>query len=82
MKALPEGTFDAIAVTGSIQTLDSRFVDALSPGGRLFVVLGNAPAMSATLITRFDEDNWHSVALFETDLAPLVNGALPPQFSF
>ena len=82
MKALPKGTFDAIAVTGSIQTLDSRFVDALSPGGRLFVVLGDAPAMSATLITRFDEDNWQGDTLFETDLAPLVNGALPPQFSF
>lgn len=82
MKALPKGTFDAIAVTGSIQTLDSRFVDALSPGGRLFVVLGDAPAMSATLITRFDEDNWQGDTLFETDLPPLVNGALPPQFSF
>ena len=81
-KDLPEGTFDAIAVTGSIQTLDSRFVDALNPGGRLFVVIGDAPAMSATLVTRADEDNWQSDALFETELAPLINGALPPQFSF
>ena len=81
-KELPEGTFDAIAVTGSIQTFDSSFVDALNPGGRLFVVIGDAPAMSATLVTRADEDNWQSDALFETELAPLINGALPPQFSF
>jgi len=81
-KELPEGTFDAIAVTGSIQAFDSRFVDALNPGGRLFVVIGDAPAMSATLVTRVDEDNWESDALFETELAPLINGALPPQFSF
>ncbi len=82
MKTLPEGTFDAIAVTGSVQMLDSRFVDALNPGGRLFVVLGDAPAMTATLITRTDENDWLSDTLFETDLAPLVNGTLPPQFSF
>ncbi len=82
MKGLPEGAFDAIAVTGSVQTLDSRFADALNPGGRLFVVVGDAPAMSATLITRIDEDDWQSDTLFETELAPLINGALPPQFSF
>ena len=81
-KQLPGGTFDAIAVTGSIQTFDSRFVDALNPGGRLFVVIGDAPAMSATLVTRVDEDHWQSDSLFETELAPLINGALPPQFSF
>ena len=82
MQELPKETYDAIAVTGSVQTLDSRFTDALNPGGRLFVVVGNGPAMSATLITRIDENDWQSATLFETDLAPLVNGALPPQFSF
>jgi protein-L-isoaspartate(D-aspartate) O-methyltransferase len=81
-KGLPEGTFDAIAVTGSIQTFDSRFVDALNPGGRLFVVIGDAPAMSATLVTRIGVDQWENDSLFETELAPLINGALPPQFSF
>ena len=81
-RELPEGSFDAIAVTGSIQSFDSRLVDALNPGGRLFVVVGDAPAMSAMLVTRVDDSDWQSVTLFETDLAPLVNGALPPQFSF
>ena len=82
MKQLPERKFDAIAVTGSVQTLDSRFIDALNPGGRLFVVLGDAPAMSAMRITRFDEDGLQSDTLFETSLAPLINGAMPLQFSF
>ena len=79
---LPDGSFDAIAVTGSLQMLDSRLVEALNPGGRLFVVLGDAPAMSAMRISRIDEGNWQSDTLFETNLAPLVNGAQPPQFSF
>ncbi len=79
---LPDGTFDAIAVTGSIQSFDSRLVDALNPGGRLFVVVGDAPAMAAMKVTRIGDDEQQSDTLFETDLSPLVNGALPTQFSF
>jgi len=82
IQELPEGSFDAIAVTGSIQSFDSRLVEALSPHGRLFVVVGDSPAMHAKLIERTDEHDWQSVSLFETDLAPLVHGALPPRFSF
>ena len=79
---LPDGKFDAIAVTGSIQTFDPRFVDALNPHGRLFVVVGDSPAMEARLIERAADRDWQSISLFETDLKPLVHGALPPQFSF
>lgn len=81
-RELPGSTYDAIAVTGSIQTFDPRFVDALAPNGRLFVVVGDGPAMEARLIERTDEHDWKTISLFETDLAPLVHGALPPQFSF
>lgn len=79
---LPDGKFDAIAVTGSIQSFDPRFVEALSPHGRLFVVVGDSPAMEAKLIERTDEHDWQSLSLFETDIAPLVHGTLPQQFSF
>ena len=79
---LPQGPFDAIAITGSIQTFDQRLVDALTVGGKLFVVIGDAPAMRATLVQRSGEDDQHSETLFETALSPLLNGALPPQFSF
>ncbi len=79
---LPEGRFDAIAVTGSLQTFDPRFVDALLPGGRLFVVVGNPPVMEARLVTAGTDGEWQSDTLFETDLKPLVNGALPPGFQF
>ena len=79
---LPEGRFDAIAVTGSIQTFDPRFVEALEENGRLFVVVGDAPAMEAKLIERTSEHDWQTVALFETDLKPLVHGARPAEFSF
>ena len=79
---LPDGPFDAIAVTGSIQSFDSRLVDALKPGGRLFVIVGDAPAMAAMAVKRTGDGEWKSDTLFETDLLPLVNGAQPTQFSF
>ncbi|MCP5092549.1 MAG: protein-L-isoaspartate O-methyltransferase [Gammaproteobacteria bacterium] len=82
MQELPQGGFDAIAVTGSLQSFDPRFVEALNPQGKLFVVIGDAPVMEAKLVERIEENNWQSVSLFETSLSPLVDGALPPQFSF
>ncbi len=79
---LPDEHYDAIVVTGSIQIFDPRFVMALNPGGRLFVVVGNAPVMNACLIRRTGDTDWLTEGLFETELTPLVNGQLPPQFSF
>jgi protein-L-isoaspartate(D-aspartate) O-methyltransferase len=79
---LPEATYDAIAMTGSIQSFDPRFVMALNPGGRLFVVVGDAPAMDARVITRSGDNDWQTESLFETVLTPLVNGNKPPQFLF
>ena len=82
MRELPDGPFDAVAVTGSVEKFDPRFVDVLAPGGRLFIVVGAGPAMEAKIITRSAEHDWHGESVFETDLKPLVNGALPPQFTF
>ncbi len=82
MRELPSGGFDVIAVTGSIQTFDPRFVEALNPGGKMFVVVGDPPAMEARLVERTDGTEWRSISLFETTLKPLVHGTLPPQFSF
>ena len=79
---LPDAQYDAIAVTGSIQSFDPRFVMSLKPGGRLFVIVGDAPAMDARLVTRTGDNEWKTDSLFETSLKPLVNGNLPPQFSF
>lgn len=82
MRELPEGPFDAIAVTGSVEQFDPRFVEALAAGGRLFIVVGKRPAMEAKIITRSAEHDWRSESVFETSLKPLVHGSLPPQFAF
>ena len=81
-RELPSRQFDAIAVTASLPAFDPRFVMALKPGGRLFVIVGESPVMDARVVERTGENNWRSSSLFETDVAPLVNAALPPGFSF
>jgi protein-L-isoaspartate(D-aspartate) O-methyltransferase len=81
-QALPDGEFDAIAVTGSIEVFDQRYAMALRPGGRLFVVVGKAPSMDALLVQRGNGNDWQTSTLFETRLAALSNAALPPQFDF
>ena len=81
MAELPDGKFDAIAVTGSVRRIDQRFVNALKPGGRLFLVVGESPAMNALLITRNGGGRQQSI-LFETDIPALENIAEEPVFFF
>lgn len=80
MQSLPRGSFDAIAIGGSMPVFDSRFVDLLKPGGRLFVVVGFGPIMDAQLIVREDQPVISS--LFETRVPPLRNAPAPPVFTF
>jgi protein-L-isoaspartate(D-aspartate) O-methyltransferase len=75
-------TYDVIALTGSLPIYDERFQRALKPGGRLFVVVGEAPAMEAWLVTRMGEREWHRQGLFETAIDPLIHAARPPAFVF
>lgn len=81
MTELPQGEFDAIAVTGSVPRIDDRFVQALKPGGRLFLVVGKSPLMSALLIVRAGEELQQNY-LFETDIPALENIVSEPVFFF
>ncbi len=78
----PEQPYDAIAVTGSVPQAEERFQSWLKPGGRLFVIVGESPAMTACLITRVDDRQWSRESLFETDLPALVNAVKKETFEF
>ena len=65
---LPDGEFDVIVVTASMPELDSRMTDKLRAGGRMFVVLGEGPVMTATLVTRNGAGELAEEALFETSV--------------
>lgn len=48
--------------------------------GRMFAVIGEPPVGAAQMIVRGRESDWTSTALFETDLAPLVNFPIGNRF--
>ena len=76
------GPYDAIAVTGSLPCYDPRFERALRVGGRLFVIVGEAPVMEAQLVRRMSETAFTRESLFETVLEPLTGAAAPSRFVF
>jgi protein-L-isoaspartate(D-aspartate) O-methyltransferase len=77
-----EHQYDAIAITGSLPVLPDLWGQHLTLGGRLFVVVGGAPIMEATLVTRLAENEWATESLFDTDLPPLINSERPVKFAF
>jgi len=78
----PEQAHDVVVVTGSVPQVPTQFRDWVNPGGRLFVVTGESPAMQAMLLTRVGFSDWREESLFETDLIRLVNSEPAPEFKF
>ena len=76
------GTYDAIVLTGSVPVLPLSFQNSLRTGGRLFAIVGDAPAMQARLITCIAPGIFESTTLFETVVAPLQNAQQPKRFIF
>ena len=74
--------YQVIVLTGSTPLLPRAFLEQLDVGGRLFAVVGEAPAMSARLVVSSAPGAWHSSDLFETVIAPLVNAEHPSRFRF
>lgn len=71
-------SFDAVVVGGAVYSLPERFRAWVKPGGRLFAIVGESPAMQATLYRRVDETHWQQETLFETDV-PYLKNAEPPR---
>ena len=74
--------YDAIALTGSVYELDPALLEQIEIGGRLFAIVGQAPAMEARLITRTSSRQWDAESLFETVVPPLIGASPPPRFEF
>ena len=65
--------FDVIAVGGSVRKIPENLKQALKPGGRMFIIVGQSPVMQALLITRVGSNEWTTQSLFETDLPALTD---------
>ena len=73
---------DVIVLTGSTPLLPERFFEQLTPGGRLFAVVGELPVMTARLIRSNAPGARMAIDLFETVIAPLEHALAPARFEF
>lgn len=73
--------FDCIVLTGAVFALPDRLRSWVKPGGRLFAISGESPAMQALLHTRFDAGHWQTESLFETDIPYLTHASPPRRFT-
>lgn len=74
--------YDVIVFTGSLPVAPDSVQHSLTPGGRMFVVVGEAPVMEATMVQRVAADTFKRDVLFETCLPALVNAPQPERFQF
>jgi len=77
-----KGDFDVIVLNGSVQSIPEDLLDRLTTGGRLFAVVGEAPVMAATLITRTSDRGLLQEDLFETSLPRLESAEQKDIFNF
>lgn len=79
---LPEQAHDVVVVCGSVPVIPDRFKEWVNPGGRLFAIVGDSPAMEAKCLTRANVTEWTEESLFETDLTALINSEVTAVFEF
>lgn len=73
--------YDAILVTGSVPVVPDGLKYQLAIGGRLVVVVGQNPVMTAMRITRTSAASFETVSIFDTIIKPL-RGTTVSQFKF
>ena len=74
--------YDAIVLTGSVPLAPESFYEMLNVGGRLFAIIGDAPAMHATQVACIAPGVFETTILFETNVIPLLNAPQPQRFVF
>lgn len=73
--------YDVIVLTGAVAAIPQAYKEKLNLGGRLAVISGKAPAMTAEVLTRISEGEWETESLFETELRYLTHAEAQPAFS-
>ncbi len=74
--------YDVIIMSGSLPLIPDALLAQLKVGGRLAVIVGEAPVMTAQIVTRISEASYDTLPLFETYLKPLHNAWRPDPFRF
>jgi len=74
--------FDVIVISGGLEALPEAFLKQVKVGGRIAAIIGQAPVMSAEIITRVSETAYDTVKVFETNVKPLTTTATSSKFTF
>ncbi len=74
--------YDLIVYTGSSPVEPAGVREQLKIGGAMFIVLGQAPVMQASLMHRVSETGFREDVLFETCIPELINAPQAQQFEF
>ena len=74
--------YDAIVISGALEVLPEAFLKQVKVGGRIAAIVGQAPVMEASIITRTGEDTYSTIKVFETNVRYLAGAPVPSHFQF
>lgn len=74
--------YDVIVISGALEVLPEAILQQVKVGGRVAAIVGQAPAMEVSIITRTGENAYSKVNLFETNVRYLSGAPVPSHFQF
>ncbi len=74
--------YDVVVFGGSLPVFVEAALDWIKPEGRIFAVVGQAPAMQARVVRKAADGSVSTRVLFETVIAPLKGAPQPKGFTF
>ncbi len=75
-----DGSFDVIAMSGSVTEVPHSLLSLLKVGGRLGAIVGEEPIMRATIVTRTGDTSFSTVQSWDTVAPRLQNFPEPSRF--
>ena len=77
-----QGSYDVIALSGTVAEVPQALLDLLKPGGRLFAFVGEDPVVRATLITKAADATYTTAQPWDFVAPRLLNFPTPSAFRF
>jgi len=77
-----DSPFDVIVLSGSVAQVPKQLLTLLKTGGRLIGIVGQEPAMRASLTQRTGENTWDEVQPWDCDAPRLLGFEEPKRFRF
>jgi protein-L-isoaspartate(D-aspartate) O-methyltransferase len=74
--------YDVIVISGALEVLPEAILKQVKVGGRIAAIVGQAPVMEASIITRTGENAYSTVKVFETNVRYLAGAPVPSHFQF